>query len=131
LSLSKSSGLISITRCLGFDKLLNYRFATLNQRSLLTMPYMYILECADGSYYVGSTTNMERRLWEHNEGLGAKYTAGRRPVKLVYVEETDSIEEAYRREKHIHGWSRAKRQALIRGEYERLPELAKKNFGDE
>jgi putative endonuclease len=85
---------------------------------------MYILECADDSYYVGSTWNLEKRLWEHNEGLGAKYTARRRPVKLVYAEETDSIEEAYRREKQVHGWGRAKREALIRGDYERLPELS-------
>lgn len=102
----------------------------------MLMPWMYILECNDGSYYVGSTTNLERR--EHNQGFGAKYTARRLPVKLVYSEECSSIVEAYRREKQVHGWGRAntegaqgERDALIRGEYEKLPELAKKDFGDE
>ena len=92
------------------------------------MPWMYILECSDGSYYVGSTVNLERRLWEHNEGLGAKYTARRRPVKLVYTAEFDTIAEAYAREKQVQGWGRAKRSALIRGDYAALPELARKDF---
>ena len=86
---------------------------------------MYILQCADGSYYVGSTWNLEKRLWEHNQGLGAKYTARRLPVELVYAQEFDSIAEAYQREKQVQGWSRSKREALIEGEYDRLPELSK------
>ena len=89
---------------------------------------MYILECADDSYYVGSTTDLERRLWEHNEGLGAKYTARRRPVKLVYAAEFATIAEAYEREKQVQGWGRTKREALIRGDYAALPELARKDF---
>ena len=92
------------------------------------MGWMYILECADGSYYVGSTNNLERRVWEHNEGIGAKYTARRRPVSLVYAEEFASIAEAYAREKQVQGWGRAKREALIRGDYAALPELARKDF---
>jgi putative endonuclease len=92
------------------------------------MAWMYILECADGSYYVGSTTDLERRVWEHNEGLGAKYTARRRPVKLVYAAEFATIAEAYEREKQVQGWGRAKREALIRGDYAVLPELARKDF---
>lgn len=92
------------------------------------MPWMYILECADGSYYVGSTADLERRLWEHNEGAGAKYTARRRPVKLVYSAEFATIAEAYSAEKQVQGWGRAKRQALIRGDYTALHELARKNF---
>jgi putative endonuclease len=94
----------------------------------LSMACMYILECADGSYYVGSTTNLERRLWEHQEGIGSKYTSTRLPVKLVFAAEFESIKEAYFWEKRVQGWSRAKRQALIRGEVELLPGLAKKNF---
>ena len=90
---------------------------------------MYILQCADGSYYVGSTKNLERRIREHNQGLGAKYTARRRPVKLVYSAEFDSIAEAYRREKQVQGWGRAKREALIRGDFDALPGLARKDFG--
>ncbi len=92
------------------------------------MAWMYILECADGSYYVGSTKNLERCVWEHNEGIGAKYTARRRPVKLVYTAELASVAEAYEREKQVQGWGRAKREALIRGDYDVLPELARKDF---
>ena len=93
------------------------------------MAWMYILQCSDGSYYVGSTIiNLERRLWEHNEGLGAKYTARRRPVKLVFAAEFDSIAEAYALEKQVQGWGRKKREALIRGDYDALPDLARKDF---
>ncbi|PKN91586.1 MAG: hypothetical protein CVU44_18565 [Chloroflexi bacterium HGW-Chloroflexi-6] len=89
---------------------------------------MYILECADGSYYVGSTKDIERRLWEHQSGLGAKYTSRRLPVKLVYSEEYERVSDAFYREKQIQGWSRVKREALIKGEYDSLPALAKKKF---
>src|SRR5512145_2648943 len=92
------------------------------------MPWMYILECADGSYYVGSTKDLERRIAEHQERLGAKYTSRRLPVKLVYGEEYDRVADAYYREKQVQGWSRVKREALIKGEYESLPALAKKKF---
>jgi putative endonuclease len=91
----------------------------------LMMPYMYILECADGSYYTGSTWNLEKRLWEHQNGLGAKYTEKRLPVKLVYCEPYDRVEDAYRREKQIQGWSRRKKQALIEGNTENLIEFSK------
>ena len=89
---------------------------------------MYILECADGSYYVGSTKNLERRISEHQQGLGAKYTSRRLPVKLVYGEEYDRVADAYAREKQVQGWRRAKREALINGDLELLPTLAKKVF---
>ena len=92
------------------------------------MPWMYILQCVDGSYYVGSTWNLEKRLWQHNQGKGAKYTAQRRPVELVYSEEYDSIADAFEREKQVQNWSRAKREALIRGEYDTLPGLTRKDF---
>ncbi len=92
------------------------------------MPHVYILRCADGSTYVGSTRNLEQRLWQHQEGLGARYTAMRRPVELVYAEECDRVEDAFLREKQIQGWSRAKREALIRGDLGALPSLARKWF---
>ncbi|MEW6716415.1 MAG: GIY-YIG nuclease family protein [Chloroflexota bacterium] len=92
------------------------------------MPWMYILECADGSYYVGSTFDLEKRVWEHNEGLGSRYTKYRCPVKLVYAAEFALIDEAYEWEKQVQNWSRAKREALIRGDYDALPELARKDF---
>jgi putative endonuclease len=92
------------------------------------MPWMYILECSDGSYYVGSTWDLEKRVWEHNQGVGAKYTSRRRPVKLVFAEEFESISEAYQREKQVQGWGRKKREALIEGQIDSLPNLARKDF---
>ena len=90
--------------------------------------YMYILECDDGSYYTGSTKNLKRRLWEHQNMLGANYTKRRQPVKLVYYEEYSRIDEAFFREKQVQGWSRKKKEALINGSPELLPKLAKKIF---
>jgi putative endonuclease len=86
---------------------------------------MYILRCADGSFYVGSTVNLERRLGQHNEGEGAAYTRRRRPVRLVYCEEFSRVDDAYLREKQVQGWSRAKRLALIEGRLGDLPELSR------
>ncbi|QKT09302.1 GIY-YIG nuclease family protein [Gordonia sp. X0973] len=90
--------------------------------------YMYILRCADDSFYVGSTTDLERRVYQHNEGEGAAYTRRRRPVKLEYAAEFESIVEAYAFEKQVQNWSRAKRQALIDGDFDRLQESARKKF---
>jgi putative endonuclease len=89
------------------------------------MPFVYMLECADGSYYVGSTWDLERRVGEHNEGLGAEYTKRRRPVRLVWSEQLSRIDEAFLVEKQIQGWGRKKRQALIDGRFEDLPALAR------
>ena len=91
----------------------------------LIYSYTYILECSNGEYYVGSTTDMERRLAEHQAGLGGKFTKSHLPVKLVYTEEYQSIEQAFRRERQLHGWSRAKKEALIKGDLELLKELSK------
>ncbi len=92
------------------------------------MPWMYILECPDGTYYVGSTTSLESRIYQHQQGHGAVYTSRRLPVELVYCEEFPTISKAYAREKQVQGWSRKKREALIMGEYHKLPELSKKKF---
>lgn len=92
------------------------------------MAWMYILECSDGTYYVGSTKDLEFRFSEHQSGKGAKYTSRRLPVKLVYSEEYEHVVDAYTREKQVQNWSRAKREALIYGRPETLPELAKKDF---
>jgi putative endonuclease len=89
------------------------------------MPYIYILECADGSYYTGSTWDLAKRLQEHNLGIGANYTQKRLPVKLAYCEFCDRIEDAYKREKQIQGWSRKKKQALIENNKDRLVELSR------
>jgi putative endonuclease len=93
-----------------------------------TMPYMYILECADESYYTGSSWDIEKRVWQHQQRLGASYTRHRLPVTLVYSEEYERIEDAFYREKQVQGWSRKKKKALIEGRMEDLPELSKKVF---
>ncbi|MGE0079613.1 MAG: GIY-YIG nuclease family protein [Bacteroidales bacterium] len=85
---------------------------------------MYILECSDGSYYTGSTIDLERRLQQHQDGEGANHTKKRLPVKLVYYEEFQRIDEAFYREKQVQGWSRKKKEALINGDFDKLRELA-------
>lgn len=86
--------------------------------------YMYILLCADGSYYVGSTINLERRIRQHQNGEGANFTRTHLPVKLVYYEEFDRIDEAFHREKQVQGWNRKKKEALINGQLNNLHELS-------
>jgi putative endonuclease len=90
--------------------------------------YVYMLRCADGSLYVGSTRELFSRLQQHQLGLGAAYTRDRRPVELVWHEEHDNVALAFSREKQIQNWSRVKRLALIDGDYEGLPSLSKKGF---
>jgi len=87
--------------------------------------WMYILRCSDGSYYTGSTRDLEGRLYEHQNGLGTVFTKKRLPIKLVYCEEFERIDDAFYREKQVQGWSRAKKEALIQGQYDLLPKLAK------
>jgi putative endonuclease len=86
---------------------------------------MYILECTDCSFYTGSTINLEKRIKEHEEGCGASYTRNRLPVRLLYYEEYDRIDEAFNREKQVQGWSKAKKRALINSRDESLPFLSK------
>ena len=90
--------------------------------------YVYILECSDGTYYTGSTKDLERRIQQHQAGEGARYTKRCLPVKLIYSEEFDRIDAAFYREKQIQSWSRKKKQALIEGRLGDLPELSKKVF---
>ncbi|MEI6179198.1 MAG: GIY-YIG nuclease family protein, partial [Chloroflexales bacterium] len=92
---------------------------------ITVMPYMYILECGDGSYYTGSTKDLECRLWQHEQGLGARHTAKRLPVKLVYCEYYDRVEDAFYREKQVQGWGRRKKQALIEGATDKLVVLSR------
>ena len=87
----------------------------------------YILECSDGSYYFGSTTNLDARLSQHNSDTdGPLYTRRRRPVKLVWNAPFESTIEAFAFEKRAQGWSRKKREALIRGDYDALPALSRR-----
>lgn len=95
----------------------------------LEMPgFVYILECANGKYYTGSTINLEKRIREHKAGEGAKFTKKHLPVKLVFYEQFQTIREAFEMEKQLQGWSRKKKQALIDGDFKLLPLLSKKKF---
>lgn len=92
------------------------------------MPWTYILECRDGSFYTGSTNgDLEARTWEHNhdDAFAAIHTRHRRPVSLVYAEHFDTVDAAFFREKQIQGWSRRKKMALIENRWEDLPSLSR------
>lgn len=74
--------------------------------------WVYILLCSDGSYYTGSTNNLEQRIMQHQIGKGANHTKKRIPVELIYVEEYLRIDDAFHREKQIQGWSRRKKRSF-------------------
>ena len=85
--------------------------------------FVYILRCADGSYYVGHTSDLSRRIARHNEGKAAVHTAARRPVTLAYSEEFETERQAIARERQLKGWTRAKKEALIAGDLDLLRRL--------
>jgi putative endonuclease len=87
--------------------------------------FVYILRCADSSYFVGSTRgSLDERIAQHNSGKLDGYTARRRPVMLVFQQDFDRITDAIAAERQLKGWSRAKKEALMRGDYGALPGLA-------
>lgn len=87
---------------------------------------VYIIQCKDGSYYIGVTNDLDRRLWEHNSGFDIGcYTYTRRPVKLKYYETTSDIKQAILREKQLKGWSRKKKEALFKEDWDELKRLSK------
>ena len=89
--------------------------------------FVYILLYADASYYVGITRSaLEKRITEHQSGAFGGYTYLRRPVKLVFWQEFQRVTDAIAAERQIKGWRREKKEALIRGEYELLPMLARR-----
>jgi putative endonuclease len=90
--------------------------------------WFYILRCADGSYYAGTSRldDIEMRVSQHNQATFKGHTTKRRPVVLAYAVHFENIVEATDFEQRIKGWSRAKREALIRGEYDALLELARR-----
>jgi putative endonuclease len=91
--------------------------------------YVYILECNDDSYYTGVTNDLDLRVKQHNENNDIdSYTFSRRPVKLVYYELFNDSLSAINFEKKIKGWTRAKKEALIAKDYEKLKLLSKKKF---
>lgn len=92
--------------------------------------WVYMVRCADGSYYVGSTSNdPDERVGEHNAGKHAGYTSTRLPVTLLFQEHFPDIRDAHDFERRIKGWSRAKKEALIRRDWDALPTLAKRRGG--
>ena len=102
--------------------------ARLDKRHRIMNSYVYMLRCADGSYYVGKTDRpLAERIGDHGAGLGGRYTSSRRPVTLVWSQDFDRYSDAVAAERQIKGWRRAKKEALIRGEWVRLPELAKRS----
>lgn len=86
--------------------------------------FVYILKCADNSYYVGRTNNIEQRLAEHRGKIACIYTAIRLPIKLVYLQECSDENEAYFMEMKLKKWSRKKKEALITGNWQELIRLA-------
>ena len=92
--------------------------------------FVYMVRCADGSYYVGITNNVDRRVAEHNLGIDeACYTHSRRPVQVVFVESFREVLDAIFVEKKLKGWSRAKKEALIAGDWSQVHLLAKRRGG--
>ncbi len=88
---------------------------------------VYILKCKDDSYYTGITNDIDRRIWEHNEGINEDaYTYSRRPVVLLYQEDFEDYKDAYTFERQIKGWSRKKKEALISGNFSNLEKLSKR-----
>jgi predicted GIY-YIG superfamily endonuclease len=87
--------------------------------------WVYILTCADGSYYVGHSDDLELRIAAHQDGTFGGYTQSRRPVALSYAEPFDSRDDAFRRERQIKGWSRSKKEALMRQDWRELQRLSK------
>jgi putative endonuclease len=87
--------------------------------------FVYMVRCSDGSYYIGSTrASLEQRISQHNTGHFGGYTAKRRPVTLVFHQEFQRITDAIAAERQLKGWSRVKKEALIRGDYDTIKALA-------
>ena len=94
--------------------------------------FVYILQCADRSYYTGMTSDLQLRFHEHIEGMDrSSYTFGRRPVTLVWCQEFSSHDGAFRAERQIKGWSRAKKEALIRDDLEALHRIVRREWEEE
>lgn len=88
--------------------------------------YVYILKCSDDSFYTGISNSLERRVYEHQNGIDQKcYTYKRRPIELVWFEEFTNPNEAILKEKQLKGWSRKKKIALIEQNYDKLIEFSK------
>jgi len=83
--------------------------------------YVYILRCRDGSYYTGHTDHLDARMVQHSDGIGSAYTSKRRPLELLWATDCQTREQAFELEKQVQGWSRARKEALMRGDFAALP----------
>ena len=93
------------------------------------MAWVYILKCSDGSYYTGSAIDLEKRVAEHMAGIIDGYTSKRLPVQLVFCSEMPTMFEAFLRERQIKGWTRRKKEALMKEEWDKLIEYSKARKG--
>lgn len=100
----------------------------MSEREKTKKCFMYILECANGKFYTGSTNSLKLRLEQHYRGEGSNYTRKYLPVRLVHLEEFENIALAFKREKQVQNWSRAKKLALINNTLEELPGLSKGKY---
>ena len=91
--------------------------------------YIYMFRCSDGSYHVGHTNDLEHRLAAHERGAIEGYTPSRRPVELVFSDQFSTRQEAFHRERQIKGWFRARKEALIKGDWDGLVELSNRSSG--
>ncbi|MFC3173785.1 GIY-YIG nuclease family protein [Novosphingobium bradum] len=91
--------------------------------------YAYLLRCADGSYYAGHTDDLEQRMAQHATGALGGYTAKRRPVALIWSDSFQTRDDAFAAERKLKGWSRAKKEALVAGDWQRISDLAKSRSG--
>ena len=88
--------------------------------------WVYILRCADGSYYIGCTHDLQQRIKTHEQGRAAEYTSRRRPLTLVYSEKHQTVDSAHRRERQVKRWTKEKKEALINGDLAGLKALSKR-----
>ena len=86
--------------------------------------WVYILRCSDGSYYTGHTDNLDHRIARHQDGGIGGYTSSRRPVELVFAQDCATREEVLSAEMQIKGWSRKKKEAMMRGDWKEVQRIA-------
>lgn len=99
-----------------------------NLDNAMQSSWVYIVECSDGSYYTGATTNIDQRNAQHNAGTFDGYTCSRRPLKLLWSQEFNDIRDAIEAERKLKKWTRAKKEALMRGDFEMLHELSRSTY---
>lgn len=107
---------------------MSYPLATIpsiDERGWAMSFWVYMLRCENGSIYVGQTDDLERRLAEHGDGVGGAYTAENHPVQALWAQEFPTRVEAMTRERQIKNWSRAKKEALARGDWEAISRAAR------